>query len=176
MWISDIGILFPHHWVVFKPNSAIIRPLGPKTPRPGKVPPSPPGGLEEIWNFNLGQRQSIPIGLEMIHAKFRENWLIRYENCFWGGVVPPRGECGGKMNFGQRESIPTYSSTIQSKFHWNRTIFSKKHFYEKIVRYPGRLGGGRRGLAPPHRNCSSWNADSYAICRIFSKINGYFLS
>ena len=66
-----------------------------------------------------------------------------------GELSPPGGEWGGKMNFGQRGYIPTYSSTIQTKFHWNRTIFSKKHFYEKIVRYTGRLGGGRRGLAPP---------------------------
>ena len=43
IWISDNGILFPHHYEVFKPNLAIIGPLGPKTPKSDKSPP-PEGG------------------------------------------------------------------------------------------------------------------------------------
>ena len=51
-------------------------------------------------NLNFGQRQSISIGLRMIHGKSRENPLIRYENSLRGELPPPRGEWGGKINFG----------------------------------------------------------------------------
>ena len=135
-----------------------------KPPGWGDVPlPTDDGGTTKNLILDFGQWQSIPIWLETIHAKIRENRLIRYKNSSRGRVVPPREEMGKKWISDNRSLFPCIQLKIriQLKFHWNMMIFSEKHIYKKIVYYTGTLTGGCTRLTP-NQNRRFLHADSHA--------------
>ena len=62
----------------------------------------------------------------MIHAKFYENWLIRYENSIRGGIVPPRGGMGGENEF---RTTGIYSHIF--KHYSNQISLKSDNFFKK---------------------------------------------